>query len=224
MALGHRFRTRSDTEVIVHAYEEWGDDAFDRFNGQWAIALWDSRATRRWSWRAIRSACGRSTVSSTRGRLFFASEVKAIFAADRELPRALRSASASTQTFTFWTPVPPQTVFARRDRARARRASASTAAAACTDARAYDPAFPDGRRRRLPRLARRRRRRGARGARARPRACACCAPTCRSAATCRAASTARSSPRSACAPRAIGSRPSRCASRTPSTTRPRSSA
>src|SRR5882672_8428885 len=32
---GHRFRTKSDTEVIVHAYEEWGDGAFDRFNGQW---------------------------------------------------------------------------------------------------------------------------------------------------------------------------------------------
>src|SRR5215207_9986613 len=40
--LGHRFRTRSDTEVIVHAYEEWREDAFRRFNGQWAIALWDS--------------------------------------------------------------------------------------------------------------------------------------------------------------------------------------
>src|SRR4051794_5024791 len=43
-ALGHRFRTRSDTEVIVHAWEAWGADAFRRFNGQWAIALWDRPA------------------------------------------------------------------------------------------------------------------------------------------------------------------------------------
>ena len=41
-ALGHTFRTRSDTEVIVHAWESWGEQAFERFNGQFAIALWDS--------------------------------------------------------------------------------------------------------------------------------------------------------------------------------------
>jgi asparagine synthase (glutamine-hydrolysing) len=44
--LGHRFRTHSDTEVIVHAYRAWGDAAFERFNGQWAVALWDSVAKR----------------------------------------------------------------------------------------------------------------------------------------------------------------------------------
>src|SRR5437870_6068692 len=36
---GHRFTTNSDTEVIVHAYEQWGDEALHRFNGMFAIAL-----------------------------------------------------------------------------------------------------------------------------------------------------------------------------------------
>jgi asparagine synthase (glutamine-hydrolysing) len=41
---GHRFKTRSDTEVIVHGYEEWGPECFSRFNGMWAVALLDDRA------------------------------------------------------------------------------------------------------------------------------------------------------------------------------------
>src|SRR5262249_6250308 len=39
---GHRYKTRSDTETIVHAYEEWGDDCVHRFRGMFAFAIWDS--------------------------------------------------------------------------------------------------------------------------------------------------------------------------------------
>jgi asparagine synthase (glutamine-hydrolysing) len=39
--LGHRFCTRSDTEVIVHGYEQWGDEALHRFNGMFGVAIWD---------------------------------------------------------------------------------------------------------------------------------------------------------------------------------------
>src|SRR5262245_42333431 len=45
-AAGHRYRTRSDTETIVHAYEEWGDDCVHRFRGMFAFGIWDSRQRR----------------------------------------------------------------------------------------------------------------------------------------------------------------------------------
>jgi asparagine synthase (glutamine-hydrolysing) len=109
VALGHRFRTRSDTEVVVHAWEAWGEGAFARFNGQFAVALWDA---------------GRETLVLARdrlgvrplylcehaGRLWFASEVKALFAGAPGMPRALDAAGLA-ETFTFWTVVPPQSVF-----------------------------------------------------------------------------------------------------------------
>jgi asparagine synthase (glutamine-hydrolysing) len=45
-ARGHRFRTRSDTEAIVHAFEEWGSRCVERFNGMFALAVWDGRQQR----------------------------------------------------------------------------------------------------------------------------------------------------------------------------------
>src|SRR5207244_2535225 len=45
-ARGHRFRTRSDTEMVVHAYEEWGDACVERFNGMFAFAIHDQRRAR----------------------------------------------------------------------------------------------------------------------------------------------------------------------------------
>jgi len=47
-AKGHRFRTRSDTEVIVHAWEEWGEEAVKRFRGMFVFALWDERRQTLW--------------------------------------------------------------------------------------------------------------------------------------------------------------------------------
>ncbi len=108
-ALGYQFRTRSDTEVIVHAYEAWGEAAFARMNGQWAIALWDERRRRL---VLSRDRLGVRPLYLCRhgDALYFASEVKAIFAANREIPRELAPPGID-QTLTFWSVVPPTSVF-----------------------------------------------------------------------------------------------------------------
>lgn len=107
-SLGHRFRTASDTEVVVHAWEEWGEDAFGRFNGEWALAIRD-RGRRQLV--LSRDRMGVKPLFFTRqdGRFLFASEVKAIFAD----PRVERSWDrvGLLETMTFWSPVAPRTVF-----------------------------------------------------------------------------------------------------------------
>lgn len=105
---GHRFRTASDSEVIVHAWEEWGEGCFSRFNGQWAVALWDSRAERL---VLSRDRLGVRPLYYTRDRdrLLFASEVKALFA-DPATPREL-DPDGLDQVFTYWSCVAPRTVF-----------------------------------------------------------------------------------------------------------------
>ncbi len=107
--LGHRFRTRSDTEVILHAHQAWGEAAFERFNGQWAIALFDAKA-QTVTFSRDRLGVRPLYLCERGGKLWFASEVKAIFAADPSIPRALDPVGLA-ETFTFWTVVAPQTVF-----------------------------------------------------------------------------------------------------------------
>jgi asparagine synthase (glutamine-hydrolysing) len=77
---GHRFYTSSDTETIVHAYEEWGEAAFGRLRGMFGIGLWDRR--RRTLWLARDRAGIKPLHYVVHGdRLYFASEVKSLIAA-----------------------------------------------------------------------------------------------------------------------------------------------
>jgi asparagine synthase (glutamine-hydrolysing) len=137
---GHRFRTRSDTEVIVHAYEEWGADAFRRFNGQWAVALWDSERRRLVLARdpfGVRPLF----VCVHDGRLYFASEVKAIFAANPSIARGFDPRGLA-QVFTFWTSLAPVTVFKGVEEIRPGTVR-TYEDGRVSDAASYVPAFPE---------------------------------------------------------------------------------
>jgi asparagine synthase (glutamine-hydrolysing) len=109
-ALGHRFRTTSDTEVVLAAWRAWGPAALTRFNGQFAFAIWD-RVERRLVLARDRLGVRPLHVCAHGGRVWFASEVKAIFAGDPAIPRAFDPVALG-ETFTFWTPMAPRTVFA----------------------------------------------------------------------------------------------------------------
>lgn len=107
-ARGHRFATRSDTEVIVHAFEEWGPAAWRRFNGQFAFGLWDARNRRLWLVRDRFGILPLYYALGDRG-VVFASEAKALFASG-EVPVRFDPRGVA-QAFTFWSVPAPESVF-----------------------------------------------------------------------------------------------------------------
>jgi asparagine synthase (glutamine-hydrolysing) len=106
---GHVFRTRCDTEVLVHGYEEWGVNLPERLNGQFAFAIYDRNtdtvliARDRFGVRPLFYA-------QRKGAFYFGSEIKAILACG-EVEASLDRRGID-ETFTFWAPRPPRTAFA----------------------------------------------------------------------------------------------------------------
>ena len=107
---GHRWKTdHSDTEVILHAFEEWGIDCLHRFVGMFAFGLWDARTRDLW---LVRDRVGIKPLYHTvhNGRLVFASEIKALLA-DPQQKRAVDE-EAFYHFLSFLTTPAPQTIFA----------------------------------------------------------------------------------------------------------------
>jgi asparagine synthase (glutamine-hydrolysing) len=107
-ARGHRFSTNTDTEVIVHLYEDYGPACLEQLNGQFAIALWDARNQTLF---LARDRVGIRPLFYTihNGQLIFGSEVKALLAypgVQAELDPA-----ALDEIFTYWSTLAPRTVF-----------------------------------------------------------------------------------------------------------------
>jgi len=105
---GHTFATRSDTEVILNAYREYGEDCVRHFNGQWAFAIWNT-VERKMFLSRDRAGIRPLFYAQTKTGFLFASEIKALMAC----PDVLREFDplGLDQAFTFWVTLPPRTVF-----------------------------------------------------------------------------------------------------------------
>jgi len=106
--LGYTFRTTSDTEVVLHAYDAWGTECVKRFNGMWAFALWDGRRRRLF---CSRDRLGIKPFYYHQGKsgFVFASEPKALLASGL-VQRAVDEAGLR-QYLTFQLCLGPRTLF-----------------------------------------------------------------------------------------------------------------
>lgn len=105
---GLRFRTKSDTEVILHLYSELGPDCLGKLNGDFAFAIHDAHHARLF---LARDRMGVRPLYHTwhRGRFHFASEIKALLTVPGVEARL--DLLALDQIFTLWAPIPPRTAF-----------------------------------------------------------------------------------------------------------------
>lgn len=106
--LGHTFRTRTDTEAIVHAYEQWGSDCVKRLRGMFAFAVWDQPRRRLF---LARDRAGKKPLvyAQVGNRFFFASELQGLLAAP-EVPREVNL--EVIDSYLSWGYVPaPETAF-----------------------------------------------------------------------------------------------------------------
>jgi asparagine synthase (glutamine-hydrolysing) len=105
---GHRFQTRSDTETILHGYEQWGTDCLQRLQGMFAFAVWDKNQKRLF---LARDRLGIKPLffAEHQGSLYFASEMKAILA-DPRFPREMNESALAAYFSLSYIPA-PQTVF-----------------------------------------------------------------------------------------------------------------
>lgn len=106
---GHRFRTSSDTEVILHLFEEHGPACLQKMNGQFAIAIWHTEERRLFLARDRVGVRPLFYSLLDDGTLIFASEIKAILT-DNRVRRELNP-EVLDQVFRFWAPLPGNTVF-----------------------------------------------------------------------------------------------------------------
>ncbi|MCD4698981.1 MAG: asparagine synthase (glutamine-hydrolyzing) [Phycisphaerae bacterium] len=108
LAKGHQFRTRTDTEVIIHLYEEEGIDCVNRLRGMFALGIWDVRARAMY---LVRDRLGIKPLYYTvlNSRLIFGSEIKAILA-HGGVPRAVREDALSDYLTFLYVPA-PKTMF-----------------------------------------------------------------------------------------------------------------
>jgi asparagine synthase (glutamine-hydrolysing) len=105
---GHRFSTRSDTEVILNAYCEYGEECVHHFNGQWAFAIWDTEERKLFLSRD-RFGVRPLFYTQTPDSFLFASEIKALLTCP-EVPAEIDLCGLD-QIFTFWVTLPPRTAF-----------------------------------------------------------------------------------------------------------------